>query len=281
MRPTTGIDPQEWGMLALLRRMGRGLLAFLLAALPGSAVLGAQASPRQVRVAAASDLKWALEEVRTAFEKANPGVSCVVTFGSSGNLFAQLGQKAPFDVFFSADLGYPQKLVEQGLGLKDTLFTYAIGHLVVWVPKASGIPVETLGLQAVQHPAARRVSIANPRVAPYGRAAEAALTSAGLLQSVKDRLVLGDNIAQAAQFVQSGNADLGLLSLSFATSAAMQDQGRFAEVPASAHPPIEQGGVVLAWAQDPAAARTFCAFLAGPAGRSLLAKYGFAAPGGK
>lgn len=264
-------------MLRFLLRLGVALCLAAAALLPGQA----SPPPRQVRIAAASDLKWALEEARQVFEKGHPGTTCTLTFGSSGNFYNQLSQKAPFDLFLSADTGYPQKLAEQGLGLKETLFTYAVGHVVVWVPKASPIPVEQLGIRAVQHPAARRVAIANPKVAPYGRAGEAALRSAGLLDAVKDRLVLGENIAQTAQFVQTGNADVGLLSLSLATSAAMKDQGRFAEVPAGLHPPLEQGGVVLAWAQDREAALAFRAFLLGPEGQALLKKYGFAAPGGK
>ncbi len=264
-------------MLRLFVRLGALLLLAGGSQRPGPAAL----PPLQVRIAAASDLKWVLEEAKQAFERAHPGATCTLTFGSSGNLFHQLSQKAPFDLFLSADRGYPEQLVEQGLGLKGSLFTYAVGHLVVWVPEASPIPVEQLGIRAVQHPAARRVAIANPRLAPYGRAAEAALRGAGLLDAVRERLVLGENIAQAAQFVQTGNADLGLLSLSLASSGAMKGQGRFSEVPAGLHPPLEQGGVVLAWARDREAALAFRAFLLGPEGQALLRKHGFTAPGGK
>ena len=255
-------------------------LRLALALLLGTALLSAQA-PRVVRIAAASDLKWALEEAKRAFEKESPGVTCTLTFGSSGNFYTQLTQKAPFDLFLSADMGYPEQLAAQGLGLKDSLFPYAVGHLVLWVPKASPIPVESLGLKAVLHPAARKLAIANPRHAPYGRTAEAALKAAGLYDGVQAKLVLGENIAQTAQFVQTGNADLGFIALSLATSPAMKDQGRFWSVPAGLHPPLVQGGVILAWAQDVEAARSFRTFLTGPKGVAILDRYGFARPGGK
>jgi len=153
----------------------RPLLVLLLASALGAA------PPRKVAVAAASDLQFALAEVKEAFAKAQPGIEVSLTFGASGTFFAQLMSKAPFDLFLSADEGYPRKLVEAGLAEGTTFFRYSRGHLVLWVPKASPIPLETLGLQALLHPAAKKVAIANPRHAPYGRAAEAALTKTGLL----------------------------------------------------------------------------------------------------
>lgn len=240
---------------------------------------GSALKSRQVRIAAAADLKWALEESRIIFERDHPEITCTLTFGSSGNFFAQLSQRAPFDLFLSADVDYPRRLAEQGDGIKGSLFTYAMGHLVVWVPKASPIPLEQMGLKAVLHPSVNRVAIANPKTAPYGRAAEAALTSAGLMPGLRDKLVLGENIAQTAQFIQTGNADIGLISLSLASTAPMKNTGRFWLVPEGQHPSIEQGGVILTWAQDLEAARTFRTFLLGPKGTEVLKKYGFACPG--
>lgn len=270
MYPCETIDSPEASMIPFIAAVLLGMLVSLQAQAP--------AKGRQVRVAAAADLKWALEEARQAFEKANPGVTCTLTFGSSGNLYNQLAQKAPFDLYLSADLGFPQKLADQGLALKDTLFTYALGHVVVWVPKSSSIPVESLGMKAVRHPSVRKIAIANPKVAPYGRAAEAALRASGMLEVIQDKLVLGDNVAQTAQFIQTGNADIGLISLSLATSAPMRDVGRFWTVPGVLYPPLEQGGVVMTWAQDKDAALAFRAFLLGPKGRAVLTKYGFADP---
>lgn len=248
-------------------------------ALAAALLLGAPApaqAPRQVRVAAAADLKWALEEVKAAFERERPGTTLALTFGSSGNFHAQLLQRAPFDLFLSADRDYPQRLVAAGLAHGP--FTYAIGHLVLWVPGASPLDLDRLGLAAVKEPSVRRVALANPRHAPYGRAAEAALRRAGLWEAVQGRAVLGDSVSQAAQFVETGSADLGLIALSLALAPPMKPLGRFWAVPQDLHPRLEQGGVVLDWAQDPEAARAFAAFLAGPRGRAILGRFGFEPP---
>ncbi len=265
-------------MFQLLRRAA---CALLLVGTLLQAQAPAAPPARRVRIAAAADLKWALEEAKQAFERETPGVTCTLTFGSSGVFFTQLTQKAPFDLFLSADIGYPARLVELGYGLKGSLFPYAVGSLALWVPKASPVPVEALGMRAVLHPSVRKVALANPKHAPYGRAAEAALASAGLLEGVKGRLVLGENIAQTAQFIQTGNADIGFIALSLAASPAMQGTGRFWTVPAGLHPALEQGGVILAWAQDLGAAQAFRAFLVGSKGTAILAKYGFGRPSGK
>jgi molybdate transport system substrate-binding protein len=233
---------------------------------------------REVTVAAAADLKFALGEVIAAFEKEHPGVKVKATYGSSGSLFAQLSNKAPFDVFLSADIDYPRKLIEQGLAAKETEFRYAVGHLVVWVPKSSPLDVQKLGIHAVGDPSVRKVAIANPKHAPYGRAAEAALKKLGVYDQVKDKLVLGENIAQTAQFVETGGADVGLLALSLAMAPQMREKGRYWEVPLDTYPTLDQGGVILSWAKDAEAAGQFRAFLIGERGRGILKQYGFLLP---
>jgi molybdate transport system substrate-binding protein len=232
------------------------------------------APPARLAIAAAADLQFALVEVKESFAKANPGLEVAITFGSSGNFYAQLVNKAPFDLFLSADLDYPRKLVAAGLADGATEFLYSRGHLVLWAPKGSPIPVEELGLKALLHPAARKVAIANPRTAPYGRAAEAALAKAGLLEALKPRLVFGDNIGQTAQFVQTGAADLGLIALSLTKAPAMAG-GRMWAVPQEAHPPLDQGGVIVNHAQNRAGALAFCAFMRSPEGIGILRRYGF------
>src|SRR5262245_23430323 len=144
---------------------------------------------REVRVAAAADLKFALDEVSAEFMAKNPGIKVSVTYGSSGTLFAQLTNEAPCDLFLSADIDYPRKLIEQGRGVKDSEFLYAVGHLVVWVPNNSKLDLEKLGIRAATDSSVRKVAVANPRTAPYGRAAEAALKKLGVYDGVKDRLV--------------------------------------------------------------------------------------------
>jgi molybdate transport system substrate-binding protein len=258
------------------------LLAGGVLSVPGAAAAretkGAAAIHR-VRVAAASDLRFALEEIVAKFRGIRPGVEIPVTYGSSGNFFSQLSNKAPYDLFLSADAEYTRKLAEAGLAVRDSEFWYARGRLVLWVAKASSLDVERRGLEALTDPSVRKIAIANPRHAPYGRAAEAALRAAGLYEKVQDRLVLGENIAQTAQFVQSGAADAGLIALSLATAPALRNDGRFWTVPATLHPKIGQGGAILAWAADPPAARDFVAFLTSAAGQEILARYGFDPPG--
>jgi molybdate transport system substrate-binding protein len=234
--------------------------------------------PRHVSVAAASDLRFAFDEIVAEFGRKQPNIRVQVSYGSSGNLFAQLSNKAPFDIYFSADIDYPRQLVEKGLASKDNLFQYAVGHIVIWVPIGSTIDVEGLRIKAVLDPAARKVAIANPQHAPYGRAAEAALKNLGVFDEVQGRLVFGENVAQAAQFVESGAADIGIIALSLATAPAMHDKGRYWQVPLDAYPSLEQGGVILNWAKDRRAADEFCQFVSSTGGQAILKRFGFILP---
>ena len=255
----------------------RSLLSPLLAVWLG--VTAWCAPPRTLAIAAAADLQFALVEMKAAYAKAHPEVELAVTYGSSGNFYTQLVNKAPFDLFLSADLSYPKKLVEAGLADGSTAFQYSRGYLVLWVLKDSPIPLEQLGMKALLHPAARRIAIANPRHAPYGRAAEAALAKLGLLEAVTPRLVFGENIGQTAQFVQTGAADIGILALSLAKAPLMAATGRMWEVPRDAHPPLDQGGVILNHARNRADALSFRAFMGSPAGVEILSRYGFVVAG--
>ena len=255
----------------------RSILALVMAVCLSG--LGSAAVPRNVSVAAAADLQFALADIKTAFAKVRPDIHVTVTYGSSGNFYAQIVNGAPFDLYLSADENYPTKLVEAGLADRSTAFRYSRGRLVLWVLKGSPIALEKLGLKALLDPAARRVAIANPRHAPYGRAAEAALTRLGLLDAVQPRLVYGENIAQTAQFVQAGAADIGILALSLAKAPAMAATGRSFELPLDAYPALEQGGVVLARTRDLPSAQALCAFLQGSEGRIILQRYGFLVDG--
>ena len=230
-----------------------------------------------VRVAAASDLQFALGEVIRQFHARNPAVRVEATYGSSGNFHAQLRQRAPFDLFLSADMSYVRDLVSRGVGAEHDVFPYAVGRLVAWVPNRSPLRPERDGLAALA--GAKRLAIGNPRHAPYGRAAEAALRKAGLWQQLEPRLVLGENIAQAAHFVQSGAADAGLIARSLAVVPAMRAAGRFWEVPAGSYPELLQGGLVLPWAGSRQAALRLRDFLTGADGRALLSAHGFGIPG--
>ena len=232
----------------------------------------------KISVAAASDLKFAFEEIVNEFKKQHPAIQVETTFGSSGNFFAQLTNKAPFDIFFSADLGYPDKLIEQGDGLKESKFSYAVGHLGIWVRNDSPLNPERDGIAVLKEPAVTKIAIANPRFAPYGRAAEAALKNFEIYESIQDRLVLGDNIAQTAQFVETGAADVGMISASLATASTLKDKGRFWPLPIDSYPKLVQGGVILSWAKDRKACDQLRSFVIAEAGQAILRKYGFAHP---
>ncbi len=244
-------------------------------AVPGGAP--AAAGKRTLAVAAASNLEKAVGELARAFEAEHPGVSVAVTLGASGGFYAQLRNGAPFDVFLSADAEYPRKVVEAGLARPEDEVVYARGTLVVWTPPGSTLDLARDGLAALAGPAVKRLAIANPAIAPYGRAAEAALRAAGLHAAVKDRLVLGQNVSQAAQFAQSGAADAAIVPRSLTSLPALA-AGRSHPLPEGSYPPQPQAAVALAGARDPALARVFLAFLAGPRGREILLRNGYEAP---
>ena len=236
-------------------------------------------APAVVRIAAAADLRFALEELTALFLKDHSDIALSASYGSSGTVYAQLVNRAPFDLFLSADVTYPRQLAERGLTLPGSEFTYAVGGIVLWVPASSSIDVARLGMSALKKPTIAHIAIANPEHAPYGRAAEAAMRAAGVYDLVKSKLVLGENVSQALQFVQSGSADVGIVPLSLAVSPTVARAGRFWEVPLDAYPRIEQGGTILQWASNPDAARSFRSFMLGADGRAVLKRYGFFLPG--
>ena len=232
-----------------------------------------------VSIAAASDLKFALDDLAKRFEQAEPDVELRITHGSSGNFFAQIRNHAPFDVYLSADREYPERLIKEGLAMEETLVLYGIGHLVIWVPNDSPLDPSLVGMEALVDAAAHKVAIANPAHAPYGRAAVAALQHAGIYDRVRDRLVLGENVTQAAQYVASGAADAGIIALSLASAPIMRDKGRYWQVPPDSYPRLDQAGVILSSTKDLVAARKFTSYLSGEHGRQILQSYGFALPG--
>ena len=154
--------------------------------------------------------------------KNQTGHDVALTFGSSGNLTTQIRNGAPFDVFFSADEEYPKQLIAEGLADPNDLYRYAVGRLVLWVPNDSPLDLEKLGMRALLDTTIKKIAIANPQHAPYGRAAEAALRHDGIYDQIAAELVLGENVSQAAQFVESGNAQAGLIALSHALAPAMK-----------------------------------------------------------
>lgn len=252
---------------ALLSRFRCALLAF--AALAGSA--------QPLRVAAAASLQGVLDEAAAAFERAHPGTKVELSYGASGSLAAQIQQGAPFDLFLAADLVYPAKAAENGHG-RGAVFPYATGRLALWVRKDLGLDPAREGLALLRDARIAHIALANPKLAPYGAAAEAALRSAGLWDTLQAKLVFGGNIAQAAQYLQTGAAEAGFIAASEARHQDLQAAGAAWTVPGSLHPPLTQGGLLLTNGSAPAAAEAFAAFLRSAEGQALFARAGFGAP---
>ncbi len=259
------------------RRVAATVLCLLFMQAPALARAADPAQP--LRVAAAADLKFALEEVVSSYRKERPDASVNLVFGSSGRFYAQLVNGAPFDVYLSADVAYPRRLIDEGIALPGSEFPYAVGRIVLWVPKESPMAVEKDGMKVLQSGGVKRLAIANPQHAPYGKAAEAALKKYGLYEQVRERLVLGENAAQAAQFAQTRSVDAAILPLSLAAAPALATDGRYWLIPLEAHPKLEQVGVRIKASASPDEAKHFAGFLAGPAGRAILKRYGFILPG--
>ena len=238
--------------------------------------MGAPAAAQNLTVAAASDLQAALPVIASQFER-DTGQRVTLTFGSSGNFFTQIQNGAPFDVFLSADSDYPRRLEQAGLAERGSLAQYATGRLVLWTRTDSGVDVRG-GLGVLSEARVRKIAIANPAHAPYGRAAVAALRQSGIYERVEAKLVFGENISQAAQFVESGNADAGILALSLALGPTLRSVGAYVEIPSTLHPPIEQAAVVLAASKQKPLARQFVAALTQPEAARILRTFGFAPP---
>jgi molybdate transport system substrate-binding protein len=250
------------------------VVALLVLAFASHALAG------EVLIAAASDLSFPLKEIISQFEKQTEH-KVKLTLGSSGNFQAQITNGAPFDVFLSADVDYVRKLDQAGLVEPNSLTIYAQGRLAIWVRNGSPIDVKRLGIDSLLQPASKRIAIANPDVAPYGRAAVAALRHFGIYDRVASRLVFGENVAQAAQFVLSGAADIGIIAHSVALSDPMVEAGKYWEVPADAHPRLSQGMAILKQARKAGhydAARTFYEWFRNDSSRAILKKYGFSLP---
>ncbi len=227
---------------------------------------------QEIRIAAASDLSSVLPEIVSKFQSSS--CRAVVSYGSSGNFYQQLQNAAPFDVFLSADRQYPQKLQDSGLTLPGTFTEYASGKLVLWARNESHLDLAQ-GLKVLASSSVKKIAIANPQHAPYGRAAVAALNSAGVYQKVSSKLVLGENVSQAAVFAQSGNADAGIIPLSLALTPSLKSAGTYVELPATTYPPIRQAAVVMKYSKTPDCARHFVESLKSPSTQKLLQQFGF------
>lgn len=255
-----------------MNRNGRAFALCLGLALIGSA----GAADRPPIIAAASDLKFAITDIADRFER-ETGRKVTLNFGSSGNFARQIQQGAPFELFMSADEGFVFRLADADL-TRDRGALYAVGRIVLYAPKRSPLALdsELKGLRSGWN-SVRRFAIANPEHAPYGRAAEEALRSLRLWEFVQPKVVLGENIAQTAQFITTGNADAGIIALSLALAPELAREGDHVLLPATLHRPLLQRMVLTRGAGETAA--QFYRYLQEPAARVILREYGFVLPG--
>jgi molybdate transport system substrate-binding protein len=227
-------------------------------------------------IAAASDLKFALDEIVKKFSEQFPKHDIKVIYGSSGKIYTQIQHGAPYDLYFSADISYPKLLVQEGL-IGGPVTPHAVGRIVLWAPKGK-IKAKDLSLEYLLSSSIKRVAIANPKHAPYGKRAEEALKSKGLWQSLENKLIYGENISQTAQFVQTGNADIGIIALSLAMSQELTQNGHYSLIPDQLHTPLEQGFVLTKRGGQNAGAQEFAVFMASQEARQIMVKYGFMLP---
>lgn len=221
-----------------------------------------------LRVAAASDLQFVLPDIAREYEKTT-GNRLAITYGSSGSLFAQIQNGAPFDVFFSADSELPHRLVMAGFADIDSYRPYGYGSLVLWVAPDLPIDPRVAGLRTLLNPRIHKIAIANPEHAPYGREAVQALEQVGIYDQVKEKLVFGENVSQAAQFVQSGNAQAALIPCSLATTSKLKN-GKQWQLLKDPFVPHQQAAVVLKSSGNKKAAADLIAFMRTPIAGSIL-----------
>lgn len=231
----------------------------------------------ELLIAAAADLNPALKDIGQEFEK-KTGIHVKLSYGASGALTQQIQNGAPFDIFFSADMDFPRQLIQHGQADSSSLYEYALGKIVLWVPADSSLDVEHKKMNVLLDTSVQKIAIANPQHAPYGRATVEALRHAGLYDRLTSRFVMGENVSQAAQFVESGNAQAGFVALAHALSPAVKDKGKFWIIPADYYSPLEQGVVLVTTSRHKAEAQQFMEFFKTKQVLDTLQKYGFTLP---
>ena len=231
----------------------------------------ATTAPGELTVAAASDLTPAFEEIGRAFESTYK-TKVVFVFGSTGMLTRQIENGAPVDLFAAASMSYIDELDQKGLIIPDSKAVYARGRITLWTTSDSTLRLE--GIKDLARPEVTRIAIANPDHAPYGLAARQALESAGIWESVKPKLVYGDNIRQTLQYAETGNVEVAIVALSL----SKQSHGRWSLIPEELHKPLDQALAIVKSTKKEQAARAFATFLNSPQGRAVMQKYGFTFP---
>lgn len=230
----------------------------------------------QVSITAASDLQYAMKDIISAYVRKNPDDRVSAVYGSSGKAFSQIENGAPFDMFFSADISYPEKLKASGSAISNPK-PYAIGRMTVWVTKSGRLNAGK-GIRLLTDPKVKKIAMANPEHAPYGRIAKEVMEHYKVYNKVKHKLVLGENIQQTAQFVKTGAADVGMIAYSLALAPVIAQEGNYALVPAGTHKPIVQGYVLLKPASGNQTAGKFERFMGSREARTIFKRYGFTLP---
>ena len=235
------------------------------------------AHAEKITIAAAADLKFAMDEIVAGFNKNRSGDEVQVVYGSSGKFHTQIQQGAPYDLFFSADIGFPRELARQGQAASEVK-PYAVGRIVLW---SADMDATKMTLASLTDSKITKIAIANPKHAPYGKRAEEALRSAGLWEKVQAKLVFGENIAQTAHYVQSGNAQVGIIALALVLNPELSKKGGYYLVPDSMHNPLEQGFIITRLGAAKPLAKQFAGYMGSKQVRSIMTKYGFVLPGEK
>lgn len=236
--------------------------------------LGFSKAQNRILIAAASDLKFTLDSIIHAFSKTSNG-KVDVTYGSSGKLAEQIVNGAPFDLFFSADVVYPERLKREKKTSSE-IYHYATGRIVIWSKRID--PRET-GMKSLLDPAAKKVAVANPLHAPYGKRAVESLEHYKMTEALKSKLVYGENISQTAQFVSTGAAEIGIIALSIALSPNMKkENGKYFLIPGDSHQPLIQGAVITLHGRENKLAATFFEFIKSDEATKILSHYGFSNP---
>jgi molybdate transport system substrate-binding protein len=261
-------------MLVLTHKLAHmNFIRVLLLAVCMAAAASAQAE--KVTIAAAADLKFALDEVVMTFRKQHPADEVEVIYGSSGKFHAQIQRGAPYDLFFSADIGFPRELTKAGYAASDVK-PYGVGRIVLW---STRVDATRLTLNSLTDPTITRIAIANPKHAPYGKRAEEALRASGLWEKLESKLVYGENIAHTAQFVQTGNVQVGIIALALAVNPELSRQGGYWLIPDKLHTPLEQGFIITRRAEGNGLAKRFADHMGSPSARAVMSRYGFVLPG--
>lgn len=233
------------------------------------------AHAEKIIVVAAADMKFAMEEIIVDFNKNHPGNDVQIIFGSSGKAHTQIQQGAPYDIFFSADVAFPQNLVKKGMAVPE-IRPYAIGRIVLW---STSMDATKMTLESLTDPKITRIALPNPAHAPYGKRAEEALRAMGLWDRLKPKFVYGEDMIQTTQFVQTANAQVGIISLSFALNPVLSNMGGYKLIPDKLHHPLDQAYVITKLGSKKPLAKTFAEYMSSKPVRAIMIKYGFVLPG--